>query len=274
MKKVIILASAIVLSASTFAQGLYFGLNAGYAGSLASQTLAENFSGTSSSLSYETVKGSLGKGINIGLTAGYMLNSNLGMELGISDLMGGSFENTSKKELVYDNKYTMKGKMIRVVPGIRLTAGDGNMKPYLRLGLVLGLGGKITIEGNETDIQNNNEVTKSTWEYTGGMSVGAASALGLNFKLSDKLSLNGEFAFIGQSWAPKKGTLTSYTVAGVDQLSQLTTSQKEIDFTDSYSVSSTNPPSSSQPSQSIKQYYPFSSWGINVGIHITLGKSE
>lgn len=69
----------------------------------------------------------------------------------------------------------------------------------------------------------------------------------------------------------KKGTLTKSTVDDVDQMPMLDKIDKEIEFADSYSYSTSTPADVNQPDKSTKFYLPFSSIGINIGLHISLG---
>ena len=71
------------------AQG-YINIGGGYALSAASQSFGEKNSGTNSDI--KLVKGSLGKGINVGATFGTMLNANVGIELSADYLLGGKIK--------------------------------------------------------------------------------------------------------------------------------------------------------------------------------------
>lgn len=87
----------------------------------------------------------------------------------------------------------------------------------------------------------------------------------------DFMAVFGEFAFINQTWAPKKSVMIVSTYNGIDQLPLMTTYEKETDYIDSYTVASRRPDQSS-PNQQTKQYLPMSSFGFNFGLRFYLGK--
>lgn len=70
----------------------------------------------------------------------------------------------------------------------------------------------------------------------------------------------------------KKGSMTKYTVNGVNQIGTLDIYDKEIEFVESYTENSTGPPNQNQANKTTKFFLPFSSIGINLGLHISLGK--
>jgi opacity protein-like surface antigen len=275
---------AVLMGATTFAQGLYINAGAGYGFPAAPYLLGENSDiqqngEISSTHHFEIVKGSgsLGKGLQAGAIIGYMFNPNVGAELGISYLFGGKIESKSEYQNDdYSNMYesTLSAKMLRFTPALKMTAGKGNVKPYLKTGLVVGVAGKIKSESKSTSTGEYNEgTTESEAEGTGGISIGFAGALGADFMFTDNIGIFAEMGIITQSWAPKKGEITKYTVDGEDHLDDMTTHDKEVEFVDSYSYTSGDYDENS-PDQELKTYFPFSSVGVNVGIKITLGGAK
>ena len=94
--KIIIALATILLSINTFAQSFYAKLNGGYNWGIASNIISRNSNQVGSVNSYEKVNLSFGKGINFSGAIGYLINKNIGVELGVSYLMGGTTENSSK----------------------------------------------------------------------------------------------------------------------------------------------------------------------------------
>ncbi|MDI1353580.1 MAG: outer membrane beta-barrel protein [bacterium] len=273
-----LLSSFIVTQA--YSQGMYANLGLGYGmsagGTISPYDNSSVSNGSTTTYNYKSVSGggSFGKGMQIGGTFGYMFNKNVGAELGISYLMGGKI--TSKDVYTGTNssstdEYTYKGKMLRFAPGIRLTVGEGKIKPYMRTGVVIGVGTKLTETYHRTSVNGSNtNIRDEETAYTGGISFGFACGLGMVYAINDNLGIFAELGIITQSWAPKKGEVTSSTLNGVDQLSGMTTSQKETEYLKSYSeVSPGSDPGSPNKSQQFKM--PFSSAGINVGVHYTFG---
>jgi hypothetical protein len=259
----------MVQSTKVNAQKLYAGIGLGYGFPMASANLATKFDGGLTSQTNELVKGSYGKGAEFALYGGYMIHSNLGAELGFSYLAGAKWSGSYIKETVMSDQTTYSARMMRLSPGVRVTFGEHSIKPYMRLGLVIGLGGKITADETIQDMQSNTTTLKTT-RYTGGISMGLRSSIGAMFKLSDLISLFGEINVVSQSLGATSSNVTAYSVNGADKLSTLTTSQKQTAYSSSYSSTYSSGPSISDPAQALKSYRPFSSLGLEIGVHFTL----
>lgn len=285
----------------------YLSFNAGYAFKMSSQNLSNDFLGNldldlynyyhhsdydgedySSSGNYEQVNASLGKGINFALAAGYMFNDHWGVELGVSYLLGGKTKAThesSGKGEYYDyeydrtvsyeysniSEYSISARMFRINPSLLFCAGYKKVNPYAKFGLILGMGSIFYEYTNQ--YENERYVDEERQYYmkmkmNKGLAVGCNAALGVMFNIGEHISLFGEVNAVAMSYAPKKGTLMEYTVNGIDELNDLTTSEKEIDFVKDYSFSSDDNDSDYEPSKSLKYKYPFGSIGVNVGIRI------
>jgi hypothetical protein len=238
--------------------------------------------------------GSYGKGFQAAATVGYMFTENIGAELGIGYLVGAKL-NTYKEEInntkitnhfdlitpannttvtELSNSISEKNsssQMLRFIPAIRITAGKGKVKPYLKLGLVVGL----TTKYKSTSVNNftNNGVLKITEQenkITGGVSLGFAGGLGVNYTISNNLGIFAEFGLITQNWSPRKTEFTKYTIDGVDQLPGLTTSSKESEYENDYTINYSNI-STDEPGKILKIHLPFSSVAISVGVTYAFG---
>ena len=156
-----------------------------------------------------------------------------------------------------------------------LTTGSEKTNGYARAGLILGMSGKKKyLEDYDHEIYGS--VTQKTFRevnLTGGLSIGFMGAIGIEVPLGGSCKFFTELNFISQSWAPTKGKITKFTVDGIDKLSTLNTRQKETDYVSSYSYSS-GQYDPNQPSKSLKTYLPMSSIGLNVGLHLMLGKKH
>ncbi len=270
MKKINLLNLIIVFAISLFAnnlfaQGAYVNINAGYGLKMSSQNIPGFYNSTegSNTDTYEQVNVSLGKGLNAGGTFGYMFNKNIGAELGISYLLGGK---SKAKEVYFGGKtdYTVSAKMLRINPSIVIASGLDRINPYAKFGLVIG-SGSVMYEENDNDA---GDIEIREMKLNGGLAFGLNAGVGALFTLSDKMSFFGEINMVNMSYAPTKGKLTKATDNGVDKLPGMTTRQKETEFVDSYTESSTNPPVDSQPRKELKQKLPFGSFGINFGLRI------
>jgi hypothetical protein len=297
----VLLVAGLALSASSFGQGIYFGLGGGYGFSAAKMdfgpdqktTSSTHNSSTTTSTVYTANSGSFGRGINLGLYGGYMVNKNIGVELGIGYLIGSTsksvnetdnstsngapFPNSSSTETDISTT-SYKGSMLRLVPAIRIQCGENKIHPYAVAGLIIGLAGKLTYENVSTKTYTqspgnppNNTNDDNVWVYNGGVSWGLHSAIGAMYMVSDKIGIFGEIAANLQNFAPHKSVLTVSTSNGKDNLANMTTDQKETDYSSTYTTNSSSPAGTGSPSQSTTIRLPFSSIGITVGVHITLG---
>ena len=246
-------------------KGPYFVFGPGYGINSASQQFDFNITSDTASADIEEVHGSFGKGLNFGVGFGVMLHENVSFELGLNYLKSSSITTTNTNNSVspaYVITNVRKASMLRIMPALVISAGDGKITPYARVGLVVGMACKITPVRTET---GSKEIVKK-FEYSGGIPLGFASSLGLRFG-SGSVSCFGEFGMINQSWAPTKLVLKEYTYDGIDQLPGMTVSETETEYVDNYTNSPTV--NDNVPAQSVKKYFPFSSFGINAGLRIT-----
>jgi len=255
----------------------YINVGGGYNLGIANQSLLNNYERTNNIVKMENVKTSLGKGLNFGLNLGYMFNGNIGIDLQCSYLLGDETTGESEDNFTffdinyYDfEKISIKSQMFRVNPSIIIASGFDKLDPYARFGVIFGFG-SINLNYLDEEYENNileNKVIEK-WKYNGGMAFGISSALGLMYHISDLISVYGELDLVGMSYAPIKGVMTEYTVNGADKLPNLTTDDKEIDFVDDITYDYNNPPSSAEPSKELKNYLPYSSIGLNIGVRFS-----
>lgn len=260
-----ILIMAIADTTTMHAQGAYIGFGGGYHIATASQSLAT--SNTSSTSEIKLVKGTFGKGIMPSLFFGTMLNTNVGIELGVGYLLGSKIKSSYSSSYGTSN-YEGSVKAYQLIPTLRICTTAEKVKLYSKSGVVICIAGNFTEMEKYTSIfQGSTSMTEETIrKYTGGISIGFIGAAGGQFKISEKCSFFSEISFIAQSWAPSKGKTTSYIVNGQDELASLSAEEKETEFVSSISGT---PPGSGK---SLKTYIPLSSVGINVGIQFALAK--
>jgi hypothetical protein len=256
-----------LFTSNLFSQGLYVTINTGYATGINSSSIT-NYTETSSSRSYDYVSLSFGKGVNLGGTVGYLFSRNLGVELGISYLMGGKTTGTD----TYTDRIdldTYSAKMFRINPSFVISAGLDKVNPYAKMGFVVGTG---SFTHNNTETFFNGVVYLTDYKWNGNLALGFTSALGATFKLNNNISLFGELNLIGLNYSPKKMVVTKATDNGIDVLGDISTYNKETNFVSGYSVNKNNPIDYTKPNTSVIVSYPFSSFGINFGIRISLDK--
>lgn len=293
MKNFKLTALAVLLSTGLFAQNFYITANAGYAFGINSQTGMYVNSNQISNNNYldnvftksgstENVPLSLGKGINLGGSVGYMFNDYIGIDVGLNYLLGGKTEATSysKSTVIYPNtgekivsesntKNVIYSRMFRVIPAIIITPGFEKFNPYAKIGVVLGFGSFYTedeISSSSTGVSAPppyNIINNQT--FSGGMAFGFNGTFGASYNLNEKLSLFGEASFIGMSYSPTKSKITKYTNNGVDELPNMITYYTESEYVDNLSLNS-EPIYSDEPAKKIKTSYPMSSIGLNLGV--------
>jgi outer membrane protein W len=261
------LAAGIMLSAGAFGQGLYFGLGGGYGFAAAKADFNDESKAPNGVSTYTAKSYSFGKGVNIGLFGGYMFNKNVGAELGIGYLIGGSSVATYQDPNITVTS-TLKGSMLRLIPAIRIQCGENKLHPYAKAGLIIGLAGKAT---SESLFVTSNSTQDQIWTYTGGSSFGFHGAIGITYMVSDKLGIFGELAGYYQQASPSKGEMTKNSDNGIDQLPKMNTQDKMITYQSSFSDDANS--NKGNPLVKLTTHNPFSSFGFNIGIHFSLGSN-
>jgi outer membrane protein W len=240
-------------------KGAYVGVNVGYNAGAAVQGGLENRTSTGTTTVRELVKFSYGKGINAGLNLGYMVNENIGFELGLGYLIGGKTKAT-EKYTGGQTDFSTSAAAIQIKPTIVLATTIDKVSPYAKFGLVIG---STTIKSTSEDKYGSNiDITKTTTK--GGMAIGFNSAMGILFPVNSKLSISAEVNMINMQYSPKKSSVTLYTENGVDKLNTWTIRDKETEFVKSITAPTTG--GSGVPTQSLSTPVAFGSIGINVGI--------
>lgn len=271
---------ALLCVAKVHAQKFYISAGGGYGFGIASNfSVQEKTIAAFENLTYKykLIKGngSFGQGAQAGATFGYNFNENIATELNFSYLIGAKLidkeiRTAPQYEFLMEN--TLSGHMYRLTPSLLITAGKGFIKPYMRAGLVIGIGSKLINSGTKTEAWgygiNITEVTKTEIEYTGGTSLGFACGMGINIKINHKVGFFAEMGMIAQSWAPEKSEYTKYTLNDADILSSISVSDRITEYVDEYSYDYLY---EDKPNKELKQYFPFSSMGLNAGFHFSFG---
>jgi len=262
MKKIFISLLIITLfPILSFGQGMYAKFNAGYYFPAGTQTLLFDEHTTATIDEQEPVNVSLGKGIEPGIAFGYMLSENFGAELGVSYLIGSKNEATQNDETrPRERFFELSGKSINFNPQILITGDFIGLKPFAKFGVVFGL---ASIDYRFEQIDNNN-TTIEEWKYKGGIAIGFSADFGVEYALSEKLAISASFRTVNMSYAPTEGSLETFTVDGADELGNLVTRDKEIEFVDKidYDIVIDD----ADPDQELKEKYPFSGFGLNIGV--------
>lgn len=257
---------------------IYITAGGGYGFSANKQLLGWDYKADANSETYTGAYGTYGKGMQLSVNFGYMLCEWGGIEIGYSFLHP---LNTQVLVLNYDDQsdsvFTTSGtdeyglQMHRIIIGGRFCFGENNFKPYMRGGLVLGMGGNFSHGDYRTSQSPFGSTTVNQFtEYTGGIAFGYTAGLGAHYNFSDMVGVYFEASYVGQNWAPERSEITRYDIDGVDQLPNMTVRDKETVYLEELTFTS-SPPNDGAPDEDIKWYLPLSTVGINFGVVINLG---
>jgi len=279
----------MILSINNYhAQGIYISAGGGYGFSAFPQKITSDINSYQTQNTYtQTINntiGSFASGVNFNATIGYNFSKHISTEIGISYISGNSY--TSNGSIISNYSYpysTISGtnkfqaSIWRITPAIKIYSEPSDITPYLKAGIVFGFGGVMIANEDETtvftDSLNNitTDAQSKTIKYTKGYSIGLMAALGVDYNLSNQFGIYCELTFTGQTWAPEHSEITKLTDNGKDQLPGQTIETTQYNY-------SNNPSSNlyqhdpNQPLEASKTYYPFSDWGINIGIKYNFGR--
>jgi opacity protein-like surface antigen len=262
----IMVLATTLLSSRIYSQGIYAKINAGYGLNMSSQNIDYfhfiNYTIDTVSSTQEQVKTSLGKGFVCEGAVGYMFNKNIGAEISVSYLLGAK---TKTKQTLYGTirNNSLAANMLSINPSILIACGFEKINPYAKLGLIVGYG-KIIYEDDYTSAGGS--LVSEKMELSGGIALGLKAGAGVTYNLSEKLSLFGEINMVNLSYSPTKGKLKKSSIDGTDRLPDMKTSEKEVDFVESYTSDTNTPYTNDVPRKELIETYPFGSAGINVGI--------
>jgi hypothetical protein len=267
MKHVIIFCLTVYLSCSSNAQRIYSGIDAGYSIPVASQNLVANISIGPQQVETSVVKGSLGSGPSLGYIIGYKFSNRLSSEIKINYNRSPEFSGVLLKDNSYQEQVRLYAQFYRLSAYLKSSLTND---VYFKLGPCFRLAGTITTKYFNTDLQTG-AITLTEWEFSKGFSVGCSAAAGINRRLNKRIDFLAELAFFAQSWAPTQGKLTRYEINSVDMRERLTTAQTSINFSNSTSVNNKSY-SGWNTTQQTKNYFPFSSIAIQMGVNVIIGK--
>jgi hypothetical protein len=218
---------------------------------------------------------SYGAGLSGTLALGYTINKNIGVEMiATSTLAGRKYEYTSvdlfsSGGTTYTEKavITSHGNTLLLQPSVVVQTGGAKTNIYARMGIIVPIMNLLVNDVNYNESVNNN-VEKTTEEYSMYFSLGASGAMGASINLTHDLRLYTELCMVSYTPYLAKGTRTEYTRNGVNYLSYLSLSDREIEFEKTGKLVASQDPD--KPTISRTQSIPFSNIGINAGVVIQL----
>lgn len=152
------------------------------------------------------VNSSLGTGGNINIALSWMINKYVGTEIAINEFYGVS---VYKKDYIYTSIFlgtyeeTRWGLMLQFIPSVIITPGLNKVNPYARLGLIIGAIPQVYQKNLSYEVHG----WKSSEDnyYYGGISLGFAADLGVDFKLTKVIIFYTEIDFNYSRYSPKYG---------------------------------------------------------------------
>jgi hypothetical protein len=295
MKKILFSFSVLCISASSsFSQAMhpdenqrkfFVGVNFNYGFAALSssspwqgnETSITNGTGPNSTQTISAVSKpmDLGMGLQVGLCGGFRFSKNIAAEIVCNYFKGANYgiSNSIITPSVppYQDQITYNASMFKIIPSVRFQLGENKFHPYMKMGVIIGVGAKMT---EESYFEQLHEIQ----EYSGRASWGFLGGLGILYDVTKKLTAFIEVTGNFQNWAPAKSVYTKYDQNGVDQLPNMPLSSKETDYQSQYTTTLVNqngnwvlPPNSPTPAQ--KMFLPFSSAGFTIGINYSIGKA-
>ena len=282
MNKNMIIIVALILATKMNAQ-FFVSANGGYAmgsaGVLMGTELNQN--NTVATNKY----GSFGEGFNAQIKGGYFFNDTFGFEIGIAYLHGA--------DQIRDNYKATDGIITEILDakGYGRAWGLSGALIYNFNEKVYGKFGAITKLTRTNPTPFGNIVATGKQDFHGRLPLGFIAALGHKFKLTDNLNFFAELEYLGINVTRDNSEFTELTITapevpanalgdghpgipaatwnlGDAPIQHLVTlyAPTEINYVDS--LSTTN----SDPSKTLSEVVPYSSFGINFGITYTFEK--
>jgi hypothetical protein len=283
MRKAIILSFIVAAMSSNADAQFYMRLGLGYAAPAAGQSIdgeSTPYNGSSSGNQFTVKSASFTSGGMGQFGLGYMFSDHIGAQLDFTaGIAPRSYSYTIYNTLIpftgagniaCDETIENQAKFpLIATPSVVLSSGGDKVSLYSRLGLALPLNTRIQQDyiiktrpgtGIQTVVDEQIDVISS-------FSLGYSAAVGINYKLNDRVAIWGEVSILSLSVFVKQENLTAYIQDGQSQpVSSVTnTPSNNYSKTGTIDTSGTINPTFSQP---------FSNVSFNVGIRFNLSESK
>lgn len=272
--KSILLSVLLFASLSSWSQTFYGSLSGGYQFGVGKQNMEHHsvseFIDPNTPWPWEKVDLSLGQGILTNGIIGYDLNQSYGLTLSGSYFFGAEFSSKTSNNLTVERK--LSASMVRINPSFRMYVSQNKFRTYADIGFILGIG-KINFNLKNSTVDAT--ILEYSYVYDGGLSYGASARFGMEYQVSKRLRVFGEFQFISQAYAPTKGYLTKYIVNNEDVTESFQqNASANVVFVDAIQSDPSVSPSPNEPQIRARHSYPFHSFGLSVGVKYTIWEKE
>ncbi len=298
MKKFLTLSLLVLSSVSLLAQNWYIRPGVGYTLPTNQVNFPEvdapaadvKINGmTGDTTSTKLLTGNLGQGFRVGAAFGKMFNDNVGFEMGINFLRGVEEEMALLTITGLPNltEAKMTGQLwtLDVSPSLIVKGSGDKWVPYARAGLFIPVGGLLTVTNSINDpngalagMPGVNYTLESTMEVKSQFVLGYQGAVGVNYQLSDDMSLFGEVHFLSFISPAQETEITEYeavlTGVATRSLSDLSEYEKKNNFEEEITPNSNvqgNPGfDANKPMDRLDSFLNLSAVTVNIGITILL----
>ena len=282
IKSIILFSILILASSKSFTQNAYLKFQSGYQISSNPSSGQNTVSNTSSTFTTTTTTSKnigLGTGLNFGAAIGYDFSENIGAEIGVNYLFGHKYELTDEStNLNMNNTYdnltsTIYSRMLFINPSFILKASAPKLNPYMRLGIVMGIGSVRSENTTESSMNNISSKEYTKFITNGGLAWGANGAIGVVHELNQQISIYAEASIQSINYKPKKSEMVEAELNGNDILNTYSNREKISEFSDKYTrVDSGNTPNPNQAKESARINLPLSNLLLQIGVKISLNK--
>jgi opacity protein-like surface antigen len=216
----------------------------------------------------------LSGGLRAGAAFGFFFSENLGLELNLNyqNNLGQNLENTSSfmdfdgTIITSSTSATFNSFSVNFAPLVHLQIQKSSLKPFLSVGPNIMLAG-MSVNENITD--NFGESEEET-QFNPSVSLGFLGNAGVEIALADNLNLSLALQYQMAFYSPNSSEVVSYKINGENELSSLTTEEKETIYESEISQSFDDPNNPDEPTTSLKTRLDFSSVNLVVGLVILL----
>jgi len=227
--QVLLLATLMIIAMAgvSSAEGLYIRMGSGYGLGIGGTGMGRQQ--TTENTWTKDVGVNVGQGFPIAADVGFKINENLAVEVGAGYTIGmaGEISNTalfSWGGYGDTTTYSYTGSWIPVTVAIKCNGQMGALKPYFSVGTGIYFG---TVIQKYTQKKGSSSGPKIEKEITmTGASLGVNSSVGVEFAVSEMISIFAEGRFDHVTFTPATGEITKYLEDDVDKLSTLNANQK------------------------------------------------
>lgn len=168
----------------------------------------------------------------------------------------------------FNAEYIYRGNEYGFVPAMKFHFTGKKVNPYAKIGAIISFI-NLTYDYDGTYITTHpyfypTASESFTYLFQRNLNIGINAAVGVDVYLADRLFLFMEATGNFINYVPNRGSYTKYKVNGEEILSDMTVSEREVEYAKNYQ--STDNTDSSVPQKQLRVTFPFSSLGVRAGL--------